>query len=139
VGGPRLIGLQSKVVTAMAYPEGIVVVKMEDREAKNMFSDALLEGMTEAFVHLEQTPGYKVVVLTGYDSYFSSGGTKENLLAIQGGQARFTDYKIFQLPLDCKLPVIAAMQGHGIGAGWSLGMFADIVLLSEESRYVSHI
>src|SRR6185436_9592116 len=39
--------------------------------------------------------------------------------------------------LDCRLPVIAAMQGHGIGAGWCLGMFADLVLLSEESRYVS--
>ena len=41
------------------------------------------------------------------------------------------------MALDCKLPVIAAMQGHGIGAGWSLGMFADVVLLSEESQYVS--
>ena len=91
----------------------------------------------EAFAHIDGTPGYKVVILTGYDSYFSSGGTKDSLLAIQAGKAKFTDYKIFQLPLDCKLPVIAAMQGHGIGAGWSLGMFADVVLLSEESRYVS--
>ena len=33
--------------------------------------------------------------------------------------------------------MIAAMQGHGIGAGWTLGMFADFVLLSEESQYVS--
>jgi 3-oxoacyl-(acyl-carrier-protein) synthase/enoyl-CoA hydratase/carnithine racemase/acyl carrier protein len=135
---PKQIALRSKVVAATAYPEGIVVVKMEDREAKNMFSDQLLEGVTEAFRHIEQqSAGYKVVVLTGYDSYFSCGGTKENLLAIQGGKARFTDHKIFQLPLDCKLPVIAAMQGHGIGAGWTLGLFADVVMLSEESRYVS--
>ena len=97
----------------------------------------MIEGVTEAFAHIEQTPAYKVVILTGYDSYFASGGTKESLLAIGQGKARFTDVKIFQLPLDCPLPVIAAMQGHGIGAGWSLGMFADLVLLSEESRYVS--
>ena len=58
-------------------------------------------------------------------------------MAIGQGKASFTDFKIFQLPLDCPLPVIAAMQGHGIGAGWTLGMFADLVLLSEESRYVS--
>ena len=134
---PTTIALQSKVVTAAAHPEGIVVVKMEDREAKNMFSEALLEGMTEVLSHIEQTPGYKVVILTGYDSYFASGGTKEGLLAIQAGQMKFTDHKLFQWALDCKLPVIAAMQGHGIGAGWTLGMFADVVLLSEESRYVS--
>ncbi|PYS28404.1 MAG: hypothetical protein DMG11_12775, partial [Acidobacteria bacterium] len=131
------VALHSTVVTATAHPGGIVVVKMEDRHAKNMFSDALVAGVTEAFAHIQKTPAYRVVILTGYDSYFASGGTKEGLLAIQQGKAKFTDFKIFQLPLDCKLPVIAAVQGHGIGAGWSMGMFADIVLLSEEGRYVS--
>ena len=29
------------------------------------------------------------------------------------------------------------MQGHGIGAGWVLGMNGDIVMLSEQSRYFS--
>src|SRR6266498_923953 len=131
------IALHSKVVTATGRPDGVVVVKMEDREAKNMFSDALIEGVREAFAHIERTPAYKVVILTGYDSYFASGGTKESLLAIGQGKAKFTDFKIFQAPLDCPLPVIAAMQGHGIGAGWTLGLFADLILLSEESRYLS--
>ncbi|MBZ5526229.1 MAG: SDR family NAD(P)-dependent oxidoreductase [Acidobacteriia bacterium] len=134
---PASIRLQSKVVTATAHAEGIVVVKLEDREAKNMFSEALVEGVKEAFAHIEQSPAYKVVVLTGYDSYFACGGTKESLLAIQAGKIKFTDNRIFQVALECKLPVIAAMQGHGIGAGWTLGMLADVVLLSEESRYVS--
>src|SRR5690606_35826361 len=83
------------------------------------------------------TPKFKVVILTGVDHYFASGGTKANLLSIQDGSAKFTDVKIFQLALDCEVPVIAAMQGHGIGAGWSMGMFADITIFSEESQYVS--
>jgi acyl transferase domain-containing protein/enoyl-CoA hydratase/carnithine racemase/NAD(P)-dependent dehydrogenase (short-subunit alcohol dehydrogenase family)/acyl carrier protein len=130
------VALHSSVVTATAHPGGVLVVKAADREAKNMFSDAFLGGLTEVLAHIEQTP-YKVVILTGYDQYFASGGTKENLLAVQAGRAKFTDTKVFQMALDCKVPVIAAMQGHGIGAGWCLGMFADLVLLSEESRYVS--
>ncbi len=134
---PGPIALASKVIHATVHGDGIVVVKMEDREAKNMFSPAWGEGMTEAFAHIAETPGYKVVVLTGYDSYFCSGGTREGLLAIQSGKARFTDLTAVQAALDCKLPVIAAMQGHGIGAGWSVGMFADLVLLSDESQYVS--
>src|SRR5437660_10155224 len=114
-----------------------MIVKMGDPEAKNTFSGDLMDGVRDVFAHIEQTPAYKVVILTGYDNYFASGGTKESLLAIQAGKAKFTDSRIFQLPLDCKLPVIAAMQGHGIGAGWTLGLFADIVLLAEDSRYVS--
>ncbi|SFW76877.1 beta-ketoacyl synthase N-terminal-like domain-containing protein, partial [Luteibacter sp. UNCMF366Tsu5.1] len=77
------------------------------------------------------------VVVTGYDTYFASGGTRESLLAIQSGQARFTDFTIFRLPMSCPVPVIAAMQGHGIGAGWSLGLFADLGFYAEEARYVS--
>ncbi|MGZ5445522.1 MAG: SDR family NAD(P)-dependent oxidoreductase [Thermoanaerobaculia bacterium] len=134
---PGSIPLQSTVVTATAHSDGIVVVRMQDRDAKNMFSDALMQGVREVFAHIAEMPAYKVVILTGYGHYFASGGTRESLLAIQEGRARFTDFDIYRLTLDCKLPVIAAMQGHGIGAGWSMGMFADIALLCEESRYVS--
>jgi len=137
VAAPTSIPLRSTVVTLTAYPEGVVLVGMQDREAKNMFSEALVSGLKEAFAHIEATPAYKAVVLTGYDSYFATGGTRETLLAIQEGQAHFTNEKVFQLPMDCSLPVIAALQGHGIGGGWSFGMFADLVLLSEESRYLS--
>ncbi len=137
INSPNRVTLQSKVVTATAHPEGIVVVKMEDRDAKNMFSEALTEGLEEVFRHIEQCSNYKVVVITGFDNYFASGGTKETLLAIQEGKVKFTDNKVYQLTMTCKIPVIAAMQGHGIGAGWSLGMFADKIVFSKESKYVS--
>ncbi|MCW9017857.1 MAG: beta-ketoacyl synthase N-terminal-like domain-containing protein, partial [Kangiellaceae bacterium] len=103
----------------------------------NMFSEAFVDGMNEVFQHIADAAGYKAVVLIGYDNYFASGGTKETLLAIQEGKTKFTDRKVFQLAQDCPLPVIAAMQGHGIGGGWVLGAFADYWLFSEESRYVS--
>src|SRR5579864_8908767 len=131
------IALQSKVVRATGDGGGIVVVRMEERKAKNMFSEELVKGLREAFARIEESAGNKVVVLTGYESYFASGGTKESLLAIQAGEARFTDNRIFEIALRCKLPVIAAIQGHGIGAGWTLGLMADVVVMSEESRYVS--
>ena len=132
-----VIRLRSKVVRATGHEGGIVVVRMEDREGKNMFTEELVMGLREAFAEIEERAGYKVVVLTGYESYFASGGTKESLLAIQAGEARFTDNRIYEIALKSKLPVIAAMQGHGIGAGWTLGLMADVVVMSEESRYVS--
>ena len=137
ISTPVAIKLNSTVISATAHPEGILVVNMEDRQAKNMFSEEFISGINEVFAHIESTPTYKVVVLTGYDNYFACGGTKENLVAIQEGRAKFTDTKIYQLAMDCKVPVIAAMQGHGIGGGWSFGMFADFIFFSEESQFVS--
>ncbi|CAM4024821.1 SDR family NAD(P)-dependent oxidoreductase [Bordetella tumulicola] len=131
------IALASSVVSVQAYADGVVVVTLADRAAKNMFSPDLIAGLSEAFAHIAAMPSYKAVVLTGFDSYFATGGTVQTLLAIQEGQAQFTDERIFQAAMDCQLPVIAAIQGHAIGGGWSFGMFADVVLLSEESRYLS--
>ncbi len=137
VGAPVAVALESTVISAIAHPEGVLEVHMADRDAKNMFSDAFSRGMREVFAHVEENRAYKVVVITGYDNYFSSGGTQDTLLAIHEGKARFTDNKVFQLPLTCTVPVIAAMQGHGVGAGWAMGMYADFALFSDESRYLS--
>ena len=134
---PGVVELQSDVVKATLHKGGILEVRLEDREARNMFTDGFIAGVNEVFAHIAQDTHYKVVVLTGYDNYFASGGTREGLLSIQEGKSKFTDTKIYQLAMECKLPVIAAMQGHGIGGGWSLGMFADFILFSKERKYVS--
>ncbi len=137
VVSPTPMTLASSVVSATLHPGGIAEVVMQDRASKNMLSPALVEGLAEVFAQLSASPACKVVVLTGYDTYFCSGGTREALRAIQEGKVVFTDDRTFRLPLDCPVPVIAAMQGHGIGAGLSLGLFCDFPLLSEESHYVS--
>jgi polyketide biosynthesis enoyl-CoA hydratase PksI len=59
-------------------------------------------------------------------------------LAIHEGKVKFTDTKIYSLALDCRIPVIAAMQGHGIGGGFVLGLFADFVILGRESMYTTN-
>ncbi|QHI36099.1 Polyketide synthase PksL [Kordia antarctica] len=133
----KKIPLTSSVVKTTLHAGAILEVKFEDRESKNMFTDAFIAGVTEVFEHIENNDSYKVIILTGYDNYFASGGTKEGLFAIQEGKSKFTDIKIYQLAMECKIPVIAAMQGHGIGAGWALGAFADFVLFSKERKYVS--
>ena len=128
---------ESPVVQIARRGNGVRVVRMVEREAKNMFSPALIEGIETAFAHLETDADCRAVVLSGFDTYFACGGTRESLLAIQQGKASFTDTRLYQLPMSCRVPVYAAMQGHGIGGGWSFGMFADVRLFSAESRYIS--
>ena len=114
---------------------GIVMVTMQDRANKNTLSKDLAFGLVEAFKAIEENPGYKVVILTGYDNYFNTGGTQEGLLALQEGKTKFTDVNIYALALDCKIPVISAMQGHAIGGGLALGLYSDFVIMSKESVY----
>jgi len=134
---PEPVQLDSDVVTLQKYRNGVVVMNLHDRSSKNTFSPEFVSGVIAAFEHINNTPGYKAVVLTGYDNYFACGGTKQGLLAIQNGSARFTDEQSYSMPLACEIPVIAAMQGHAIGAGWAMGLFCDWAVYSEESVYQS--
>lgn len=117
---------------------GVVQVTLQDRAGRNAFTHAIIDGLTEAFERVREERTWRVVILTGYDSYFSSGGTQDALLAMQEGRASFADVGLYSLPLVCELPVIAAMQGHGIGGGFILGLFADLVILAEESVYAAN-
>jgi polyketide biosynthesis enoyl-CoA hydratase PksI len=113
----------------------IVQLTMQDRNHKNMFSKELLTGLVEAFRTIQEDARYRVVIVTGYDNYFCLGGTREELLALHEGKREFVDAGIVSLLLDCEIPVISAMQGHGIGGGFVFGLFADCVVLSRESVY----
>lgn len=130
--------MEQNVVEITEIDHHIVQVRMQDRDNKNTFSEELAEGLIHAFEKINANKTYKVVVLTGYENYFACGGTQESLLKIYEGTIRFTDMNIYSLALDCKIPVIAAMQGHGIGGGFVMGLFADFVILSKESIYTTN-
>ena len=130
--------MSAQVVQLQRSEPGIAQITLADREHKNTFSADLCSGLTRAFAEIAADGDCKAVILTGYDTYFCCGGTQEGLLSLADGQGKFTDTPIYDLPLSCPVPVIAAMQGHGIGGGFALGLFADFVILSRESVYTTN-
>jgi polyketide biosynthesis enoyl-CoA hydratase PksI len=113
----------------------ILYVSLEEKEEKNMFTRRLTSQLMGAFADIESDRRSKVVVVSGYGSYFCSGGTQKELIDILEGRMKFNDINFYDLLLRCKLPVIAAMQGHGLGGGLVFGAYADIVILSRRHIY----
>lgn len=138
VGTAQSLALKTPVMKLELYDNGVVVLLLNEQSGRNTFTPAFMGGIEEAFAVIAATPQAKVVVMTGYDGYFACGGTADGLKKLQTGATRFTDRKIYSLPISCELPVIAAMQGHAIGAGWSLGMFCDLALFATEGVYHSN-
>lgn len=127
-----------QVVELIEIGQGIICIKMQDELSKNTFSTELIDGLLQAFETVKLQTQYKVVILTGYDTYFASGGTQDQLLAISEGKAKFTQTDLYSMALNCPIPVISAMQGHGIGGGFAMGMFSDFVIMSRESIYTTN-
>ena len=130
--------MTDSVVELQSVERHVLQIKMQDRVSKNTFSEALTRGLIETFAEVGARSDCKVVILTGYDNYFASGGTQEALRSLSAGQGAFTDRELYSLALRCPVPVISAMQGHGIGGGFVLGLFSDIVILSRESIYTAN-
>ena len=123
------------VVHLQRPSDGIVVVILEDRTHSNTFSKEMVEGLLQVFRTISEDENLRAVVVHGYGSVFCPGGTRDELLGIFDGRISFDDLPLYRLFLDCPVPVIAAMQGHALGGGLAMGLFADIVILSEESLY----
>ncbi|MDE9482429.1 enoyl-CoA hydratase/isomerase family protein [Xenorhabdus bovienii] len=130
--------MTDSVVTLQSVSPEILLIRMEDKLHKNTFTPALIAGLQQAFADIAHYPQARVVVITGYENYYSTGGTKEGLLALQRNQGTFVDANVYTLALDCALPVISAMQGHAIGGGLVMGLFSDIVILGRESIYAAN-
>ena len=126
----------TEVVQLLELGNGVVQITMKDEKHRNSFSEELSEGVSKCFDAVAQNKSYKVVILTGYGNYFASGATKEDLIEVHKGKIKIDDAHFSRFVLDsCEIPIIAAMQGHGIGGGFLLGLDADFVVLSEESIY----
>ncbi|MCS0602784.1 SDR family NAD(P)-dependent oxidoreductase, partial [Streptomyces sp. LP11] len=111
---------------------GIGLIRMNSP----MFTERLLSDLREAFDTVAARTDVKAVVITGADGVFSMGGTAEALETLADGDGRFTDQAfVYEGLLRCDRPVVAAIDGHASGGGLAFGLYADVVLLAEESVY----
>lgn len=126
------------------YVEGkIAVVSLEEREGKNTFTPKFITDLKETFDHINQLKEVNVVLVYGFDNYFCCGGTKEELLGLYDGinkdkSTNFTEGHFYDVFLQCKVPVVAAMQGHAIGGGFALACFADVLVMGEQCVYAAN-
>lgn len=123
-------------VTMEIIDGNIALIHMEDRERKNLFSKDMHRGLWNKINEINSRTDIKTVILTGYDNLFCMGGTDEQLTSIAANNSKCSEMSfVFKGMLQCKVPVITAMQGHAMGGGFVLGMFGDITVMSRESIY----
>ncbi|MBZ9609088.1 SDR family NAD(P)-dependent oxidoreductase [Clostridium estertheticum] len=116
--------------------DNVAVIRIQDMDHNNTFTGGVIEGLTYNFHKVQSNKNIKVIVVTGSDRIFSMGGTQSQLMNISDSKLRFTDAPfLYRGMLECEIPVISAMQGHASGGGMLFGLYADIVVMAEESVY----
>lgn len=119
---------------------GIATLTLNRPKALNAINRLMADEMTEALTRLAADTSVRVLVLRGAGDAFCAGGDVRDMAGLgprsadeaQEGMAR---YRRLTLALhDFPRPVLAAVDGVAFGAGMSLALLADLVLLSDRAR-----
>ncbi|WP_422098994.1 enoyl-CoA hydratase/isomerase family protein [Variovorax sp.] len=120
--------------------DGVATLTLNRPEAKNALDPTMADELGGCLAAIRADESVRVLVLAGAGGAFCAGGdvkamgqggprTPEQRRA---GMARYTRICTELMALD--RPVIAAVDGVAYGAGFSLALMCDIVLLSERAR-----
>jgi enoyl-CoA hydratase len=117
----------------------VVTITLNRPDRLNAVSRPLYEALIAALEAAAADPGVRCVVLTGEGRAFSAGA---DLKAHAEGppdeveRGRYIDaaQRANALLQSMSTPVVAAVNGHAIGAGLELALSADFMIVAEEAK-----
>jgi enoyl-CoA hydratase/carnithine racemase len=118
--------------------EAVRLLILERPEARNAFDRTLYAAATDALQAAGADPAVHVVVVTGTGSAFSAGQDLKEMAALVAGEGGTDVAGGFRGFMDAlttfEKPLLAAVNGVGVGLGFTMLAHCDLVLVSEDAR-----
>ena len=126
--------------------ENILTITLDRPDALNAFDRAMKEELLAALKSAARNRDVRVVIITGAGRAFNAGQDLKERVAADGAGAgaaadlgtelreRFNPIILAIRQLD--KPVVAAVNGVAAGAGCSLVLACDLVIASEDARFL---
>jgi enoyl-CoA hydratase/carnithine racemase len=117
----------------------IRIVRLNRPDRLNATNRALHRGLADVFRQLDADSGARVAVITGNGRAFSAGGDfgylDELTKDLELRRETIDDARrIVTGMVGCRVPVVAAVNGHAAGLGCSLVALSDIVYMAESAH-----
>ena len=123
----------------------IVKITLNRPDTRNALSGDIIESLVEYLQKADKDKNVGCVILTGAGKSFSSGGNLQEIKDMttkdQMTQAQLEDWYRFgiqKIPLTMNsidVPIVAAVNGHAIGAGNDLCTMCDIRIAGEDAKF----
>lgn len=119
---------------------GVGLIRLNRPEARNSLTFESWRGIDAALGGLCDDAEVQAIVIAGADGFFSAGGDVKSLPA-EGFRATAPaervalGHRIITAIRTARVPVIAAVEGAAVGAGWSLALSCDLIVASQTARF----
>lgn len=116
------------------------IVRLNRGDALNAVNPAMLEGLALLFPQVSADTDARALVLTGDGRAFSAGGDLEylerqisdtDLRRRSGATAR----QLVLGMVQCRVPIVAAVNGPAVGLGCSLASMSDVVYIARSAYF----
>jgi enoyl-CoA hydratase len=120
--------------------DGVAVVTFNRPEAMNALSKALRAALNQAIRELDADDSVRVIVLTGAgERAFTAGLDLKELgtdpLGMRAANATTPEENPALAVLDCKKPIIGAINGVAITGGFEVALACDVLICSTNARF----
>jgi enoyl-CoA hydratase len=123
--------------------DGVAVLTLDDPGRRNAMTETMGDALAARCGELTADPDLRAVVLTGTPPAFSAGGdldmledlgrrTREEGLDATGFMRDF--YLRFLAIRELPVPVVAAINGHAVGAGLCVALACDLRIVANEAK-----
>jgi len=117
--------------------DGVALITLDRPEQLNAFSGAMGRSLGNAYTRCDEDDEVRVIVLTGAGRAFCAGADMApagDTFAAPSGES-FSASAVEPPAFELRKPVIAAVNGHAVGLGFTLTLQCDIRILAEEGKY----
>jgi 2-(1,2-epoxy-1,2-dihydrophenyl)acetyl-CoA isomerase len=124
---------------AVEHDEGVATVTLDSAAGRNALTIEMATELNRVAIDLGEDPDVRVIVLTHAGDFFGAGA---DLTAFEGDGSdgpylRELAGRIHEAVSQfhhAEVPVVGGVDGVAAGAGFSLAILPDVVLLSEDAR-----
>jgi 2-(1,2-epoxy-1,2-dihydrophenyl)acetyl-CoA isomerase len=121
---------------------GLTILRLNQPERMNALSADIKGALAREIPDFMQDPSARCLLITGTDKAFCAGGDirnmvgEQNALEVRERLAASHENWARHLLLGDK-PVIMAVNGPAVGAGFALAMLGDLIIASESAYFLA--